>query len=208
VPSSFTYGTAGNYSPRGTSALSQRSRVVCGHIKAGRIAQIRAVIERLSEGPARVLDDLLNQEVTLVPVPRSSPLVEGALWPPLVIATELAGAGYGKEVRPLLERVEAVAKSSISLPENRPLVGTHKESIRVKRDLVIPEKITLIDDVLTQGRTTLACAELLREAFPQTEVKIFAVLRTQGLQPDIEKLFDPAVGRITGFQSGKTYRDP
>ncbi len=208
MPSSFPYGTFANYSPRGISVLSQRSRVICGNIKAGRVSQIEAAIDKLVEDDARVLDDFLNGNVTLVPVPRSAPMVEGALWPPFVIATELARAGYGSEVRPLLERVSAVPKSSMSSPENRPLIHDHTASIRVMNDLITPELITIVDDVLTMGRTSFACAELLQERFPEAEIRIFAILRTQGLQPEIERLFDPATGTIIGYPSGKAFREP
>jgi hypothetical protein len=34
------------------------------------------------------------------------------------------------------------------------------------------------------------------------------MIRTQGLQVDIEKIVDPAIGVVVGYASGKTYRDP
>jgi len=58
------------------------------------------------------------------------------------------------------------------------------------------------------GRTSFACAELLRAVCPDAEIRIFAMIRTQGLQDDIEKIVDPATGIIVGYPSGKTHRDP
>jgi hypothetical protein len=34
------------------------------------------------------------------------------------------------------------------------------------------------------------------------------MIRTQGLQEEIEKIVDPAIGIIVGYPSGKTHRDP
>jgi Predicted amidophosphoribosyltransferases len=155
-----------------------------------------------------VLQPFLNPQVTLVPVPRSAPLVEGALWPSLVIAQVLQEAGYGQSVQPLLERVTAVPKSSSSPAAERPLIDAHRASLRVRKDLLSPAQITLVDDVLTMGRTTFACAALLQEAFPEATIRIFAMLRTQGMQAEIEAVFDPSVGTITGYDSGKAWREP
>jgi hypothetical protein len=58
------------------------------------------------------------------------------------------------------------------------------------------------------GRTSYACAQRLHEAFPNAEIRVFAVIRTQGLILDVEAIVDPAVGTITGYPSGKTMREP
>ncbi|QFS85192.1 hypothetical protein [Roseivivax sp. THAF197b] len=72
----------------------------------------------------------------------------------------------------------------------------------------MPDKITIVDDVLTMGRTSFTCAELLRAVCPDAEIRIFAMIRTQGLQDDIDQIVDPATGVIVGYPSGKTHRDP
>lgn len=163
---------------------------------------------RLAEDAAKPLQPFLNAAVTLVPVPRSAPLAEGALWPSRVIAQVLVDHGYGGEVAPLIERISAVRKSSSSPAAERPLISEHRDSLVVRRDLISPEQITLVDDVLTMGRTTFACASLLQESFPDAEIRVFAMMRTQGLVPDIDALFDPSVGTVTGYASGKSFRDP
>lgn len=207
---SIPYGSFSNYSPRGLSELSQRSRKLCGAVKAGRPQVILSVFDHLRKPEAQVLYPFINKDATLVPVPRSAPLREGALWPAKVIADFLCSEKFGKEVFPSLTRVSAVQKSSSQLSaDTRPSVEDHYNSLKVLPELLAPSQITLIDDVLTLGRTAFACALRLKEAFPEAEIKVFALIRTQGLVPDIEKIVDPSVGTITYNQyTGKTNRNP
>lgn len=208
MPSEFPYATFANYSPRGTSNISVRSRRICGRIKAGKISQIERALPHLESPEAEDLAPFLNPEVTLVPVPRSAPLTDGALWPSKVLADILSEHGYGGAVVPMIERVAAVRKSSSSPASERPLIDEHKASLRVTADMIHPEQITLVDDVLTMGRTTFACASLLAETMPNTKIRIFAMMRTQGMVSNIETVLDPSIGTITGYASGKSYRDP
>ncbi|MGX9357514.1 hypothetical protein ACS3SW_20725 [Roseobacteraceae bacterium S113] len=208
MPSEFPFGTFANYSPRGTGKQSRRSRRICGNIKAGKVEQIEGAIPRLSEDASSVLLPFLSTEAVLVPVPRSAPLRDDALWPSKVISDVLVANGYGKETMALIDRVSAVKKSSTAGQGERPLVGEHMESMTVRSELIAPTTITLIDDVLTMGRTTYACASLLQDKFPEAKIRIFAMLRTLGMVDDIETVFDPTVGTITGYSSGKTYREP
>lgn len=121
----------------------------------------------------------------------------------------LAASGFGRDVAPFLVRTHAVRKSSSSPAAERPLWPEHFESIEVDAaTLFQPERITVVDDVLTMGRTSYACAERLRETFPEAEIRIFAMIRTQGLIPDIERFIDPSIGIISGFASGRTHRNP
>lgn len=208
MPSSYEYGTFANYSPRGSSELAVKSRKACGAIKADRVDVIGSAIPHLRDAKADVLRPFLGPDVTLVPVPRSAPLPDGALWPAKVICDVLHGQGFGQEIQPYLRRSRAVPRSSNSPAAERPLVPVYMESIEAERPFFVPDKITIVDDVLTMGRTSFACAELLRELCPNTEIRIFAMIRTQGLQADIEKIIDPATGVIVGYPSGKTHRDP
>jgi len=208
VPSEFPYATFANYSPRGTSDMSLRSKRICGKIKAGKVSQIERALPHLEKPEAAVLAPFLNPDVILVPVPRSAPLPDGALWPSKVIADVLSENGYGGEVAPLIERIIAVRKSSSSPANERPLVPEHMASMQVNTDMLHPEQITLVDDVLTMGRTTFACASLLAEAMPETEIRIFAMIRTLGLVDEVENVLDPSMGTIIGYPSGKTFRDP
>ena len=208
MPSSYEYGTFANYSPRGSSQLSKQSRGTCGAIKAGRTDIIASAIPHLRDPKSAALMPFLGSDVTLVPVPRSAPLADGALWPAKVICDVLHAHGFGGEVQSYLRRIRAIPKSSSSPAAERPLVPDHLGSITAERPFFPPEKITIVDDVLTMGRTSFACAELMRAVCPDAEIRIFAMIRTQGLQDDITAIVDPSTGTVTGFDSGKTHRDP
>ena len=208
MASEYPYDTFANYSPRGTSELSVRSRKISGRIKAGSDFTINSAVKYLARRESQILQPFLNPRVTLVPVPRSAPNARNALWPAKVIADVLASNGYGKEVRVLIERTVAVRKSSTSQAARRPLFPEHMDSMKSKAELFQPDSITLVDDVLTKGSTTVACANLLQAHFPAATIRIFAMLRTQGLIDEIEKIVDPSVGTIVGHNSGKPYREP
>ncbi len=208
MASEYHYGTFANYSPRGTSELSVQSRTLCASIKAGKIFTIKSALNYLAGPGAQVLQPFLNQVVILVPVPRSAPLAKNALWPAKVIADVLVSNGYGREMRTLIKRTVAVPKSSASPAAARPLIPKHMDSKQVHADLFQLNTITLVDDVLTKGATTVACANLLQAQFPAAKIRIFAMIRTQGLIEKIEKIVDPSVGKIIGHNSGKSYREP
>jgi hypothetical protein len=76
-------------------------------------------------------------------------------------------------------------------------------------DYVPTTNITLVDDVLTMGRTSIAGASRLSEKFPNATIRIFALIRTNGFVPDIETILDVQAGTISYNQiSGKCMRNP
>jgi adenine/guanine phosphoribosyltransferase-like PRPP-binding protein len=60
-----------------------------------------------------------------------------------------------------------------------------------------PRRITIVDDFVTKGATLLAAASRVQEAFPEAEVRAFALVRTKGLVADIESISEPCEGLIT-----------
>jgi hypothetical protein len=195
------------YSPRGLSESSIRSRHIRDRVKndhAGDIAQIAARIVHDGNPCAPVI----GPGVLLVPAPRSSPLVAGALWPARRIAEELVVVGLGDQVIPLVLRAQAVQKSAFATPGNRPTPQQHLDSFVFDRQLINPERVTVVDDFVTKGATLLAAASLVKHHFPDSEVCAFALIRTMGLQADVEQLVAPCVGTVTLTANGAADRQP
>ncbi len=147
-------------------------------------------------------------QVTLVPAPRSSPLVAGALWPSDRICTQLVSENLASGSIHLLTRTEAVTKAAYAIPGNRPSYTDHQNSIRTDRDLGIGERILVVDDIVTRGDTLFACVTMVEEAYPEVDVRGFALVRTMGRVAEIEKIIDPVEGTITENQFGGLDRVP
>jgi predicted amidophosphoribosyltransferase len=143
----------------------------------------------------------------LVPVPRSTPYVAGGLWAAEDLARALVKVGLGDAAWPGLRRVHAVRKSSTAAPSERPTVTLHYESFSIERSPTEPEKILLVDDVITKGRTLLAAASRLHDAFPSAQIRAFALVRTMGLISGVEQLLDPCMGEIR-WRAGDAHRSP
>jgi len=81
--------------------------------------------------------------------------------------------------------------------------------VRIARRLtfVIPERILLVDDVVTRGAVLMASTSRLSGAFPGAEIRGFAVLRaiTEG---DIQTIREPCEGTIELLSNGETRRRP
>jgi hypothetical protein len=190
------FGACYVYSPRGHSAASVRSRELVARLKRGdpeslpRYAQrVRSLVD---EGQ---FPNFFGADVTLVPVPGSSPLVKGALWVPQRMAEALRAQGLAREVLPMLMRSYAVKKSAFQIPAERPNVQQHYDSLALEPPAQPTGRIVLIDDVVTQGSTHLAAATRVAEAYPNAEIRAFAIVRTMS-GAGLESYLDPCVGAI------------
>jgi hypothetical protein len=193
--SSVTFGAFLAYSPRGSSNVSIESRSVCYGVKNGNEALLRRIVDKMVAGP--IPFGFLGPEVALVPCPRSAPLVANALWPAALIARALVERGLGKEVRAVLTRTLAVPKSSFQARGQRASASTHFDTLAAERTLLpSPTLMVVVDDVVTKGSMLLAAVSRVKEAYPLAEVAAFALVRTLGLQPEIESIVDPCLGTI------------
>ena len=196
--SEVRFGSLLVYSPRGASEVSRRSRSIRDAVKAGRREVLEAAARRALEPATRTrLAEFLDSGRVLVPAPRSAPLADGALWPAERVCEVLVRHGLGSETARLLRRTESVPKSAFCLPGERPTAGRHFATMAAEPLLQYSDaRLTLVDDVVTKGSTLLAAASRLAEAYPHAEIRVFALLRTRGLIPEIEAILQPCVGRI------------
>jgi predicted amidophosphoribosyltransferase len=198
--SPLNYATVANFSPRGMSVLSIHSRDSCYKFKNGNAETLGRFAHFLKDQHQKsaIFNDFFGENVVLVPAPSSSLLVSGGLWASKLIAEELVKVGLAQIVIPYLQRAYAIQKSSGSPQGNRPTVQDQYNSLAVNQvEVFSPERITIVDDVLTKGRTSFACALRLSEFFPDSEIRVFAPIRTQGLTNDITQFIEPATGNIT-----------
>jgi predicted amidophosphoribosyltransferase len=143
----------------------------------------------------------------LVPVPGSTPYTEEGSWTAEHLAVALLNVGLGGATWSGLRRVRAVRKSATAAPGDRPTVSVHFESFVLEPSPIVPNRIVLIDDVVTKGRTLLAAASRVQEAFPCSQIRAFALLRTMGFVPGVQRLLDPCTGEIR-WKAGDAHRSP
>ena len=185
------------YSPAGTGAVSERSRLLRELLKEGNahfMPRYAVRVRQQTEGSSGLAGFFLTDDV-LVPVPRCSPRRRGT-WVAAELAQALVRAGIGGFVWPGLRRISAVRKSATAASGARPTVASHYESFEVERPSFRITGLVLVDDVITRGRTLLAAATRLSEAFPAVPVRSFALLRTRGLISGVEQVLEPCMGEI------------
>ena len=196
------------YSPRGVEALCEASRRLCARVKAVDrewFARYAGLAYRTSFHDPQ-LRGLFAPDVALVPVPGCTPSRESA-WAAGQLARALSLVGPAGRVWPGLERRFAVRKSATSLTGERPTLREHYESFSVARRPAPPPRIVLVDDVITKGRTLLAAAIRVHEAFPHADVRAFALVRTVGFRRRLERLLEPCSGVIR-WVAGDAWREP
>jgi hypothetical protein len=185
------------YSPAGDSAICARSRLLRALLKEGDarfMIKYAVRVRRQMEPPAH-LAGFFHSADLLVPVPGSAPKA-GGTWVAAELARALVQEGVGCATWPGLRRVSAVRKSATAAKGRRPTVARHYDSFRLEPLNRRPASVVLVDDVITRGRTLLAAAARLREAFPEAQIRAFALLRTARLISDIKTLLEPCRGEI------------
>ena len=198
------------YSPRGRGAIATASRVLRARLKSGDpgwLACYAARVWQLRAGSGRYAC-FFGPDVVLVPVPRSRPHAPNVVWVAERLAMALVGFGLAGGIWTGLRRSVPVRKSATSLSGERPTVAAHYGSLVAAQPPDGPngecpvtlDRLLLVDDVVTKGRTLLAAAARLREVCPASEVRGFALARTLGLVRGIEHLVSPCEGEI--FWSG------
>ena len=197
------------YSPTGAGDVCERSRLLRRLLKAGDANFMRRyalrVRQQADESP--LLAGYFGENDVLVPVPGSSPCVMGGTWTAESLAMALVREGLGRVAWSGLRRIRTVRKSATSAAGNRPTVGLHYDSLGIGSPPTLPDSVLLIDDVVTKGRTLLAAASRVHEAFPWARIRAFALLRTMGMISGVEQLLDPCRGEIR-WRAGDAHRDP
>jgi hypothetical protein len=203
------YASCYVYSPAGSGAVCERSRLLRALLKAGDASFMLkyALRVRQQATDSSLLTGFFGATDILVPVPGSAPSEAGGSWAAKHLAVALVNEGLGGAAWSGLRRVRAVRKSATAAPGERPTVNLHYDSFFIERPAIPLERIVLIDDVVTKGRTLLAAATRIHEAFPCAQIRAFALVRTMGFLPGVQQLLDPCKGVIR-WRSGDAHRSP
>lgn len=214
IPSNIPFVSFLQYSPHGESNASRESKAVVLQIKTdGFFAHKQIIpyaIERFEQNLESLEEyrDWFSKDTFLIPAPRSAPIVTGGVWPSLRICEELSSRNLGGEILPCLKRTTAIQKSATARG-NRPNPIDHYNSVEVDKKtprLFQPERIILVDDVVTRGSTFLGLVARLQESFPVADILCFGLVRTMS-RTDIDSMAAPVTGHIT-FELGAPNREP
>ena len=211
--SELEFGSYLTYSPRGESEISKRSRNIMNILKSeGNFGNppkfmSQVVAERMkSSNDQMPFKHFFNQNVSLVPVPKSSLMQPSTLWVSEKIAKALSKQAFG-DFYPCLKRRKSLQKAAYAVPSNRPKAIDHYNSVECQQLVHRPKEIVLIDDIITRGSTLLGCASRLKEIFSDVPIRAFAVIRTISDPNDLTMIDDPCVGTIT-LSNNDTFREP
>lgn len=195
------------YSPRGTSEMSKSSRNYRNAAKYDTPGFLLAAAAAIKRNTPECLNSFFTSDVTFVPVPRSAPIQADSLWPSRRICEDLIAAGLGGHICPGLVRVRAIQKSAFAGAGERPDPSGHFSTIAWPSEYLPTQNVVLVDDFVTKGSSIAGCYGVVKEAFPDANVRAFALIRTMGLIPDVDKIVDPCAGVIS-YNNGHFFRRP
>lgn len=219
----MSFGSCFAYLPGGRGPVCEEGRLLCARLKSADrewLPRLAAQVWLEAVGHARFAS-AFGDGVVLIPVPGSAP-TQRADWVGERLAWCLRQVGLAAEVWPVLQRRHEVRKSAFAAAGERPSVFEHYASFAVERAFsggpfalrsLVGEagasglRLTLVDDVITRGRTLMAAAGRLREAFPAAEIRAFAALRTLGREEVLRQVLDPCEGEVRWI-SGDARRRP
>lgn len=213
--SQLEFGALLTYTPRGTSVEARRSKDVMyllkkdGFLGEPPILMSESIAKKIQEKMMELsFASFFGPDTILVPAPKSSLMQPNTLWVPKRIADALYSRGIGKGVSPCLVRATAVRKAAFCVPQDRPTAAEHYASICVQGGLAEPDKILLIDDIVTRGATLIGAANRLADAFPNAQIRAFTAMRTISNAYEFRDMYDPCKGTIDLLETGETYRTP
>lgn len=217
LPSEVPFASFFAYSPRAVEGekpdealVGEKSRRLVRSIKNE--AKQFSVKWKLAEFvKSNIGDELrelyLSANTTLVPMPGHAPLKDQASrWPARELCTEFIKVGLGGTWEQLLERRSRVTKAAFARAGERPTAQAHFDSFRCVPQIGVGQSITVFDDVITRGATMLAAVAALRLAYPGSEVKGFALMRTMS-GVSLSKLVAPVNG-VVRLEGKATKRRP
>lgn len=187
------------YPPRPTTEDSKRYRSIGLNLKSVQQPLFDQAMESAAEAIRQggVFKGLFTDHSVLVPVPRSAPQLENALWPSLAIAQALHAHGIGAEVLPMVARTRRITKSATAAAGGRPSVSEHADTMAATVDLFFDRPIVLVDDIITKGATMLGARQAIHAVRPTLSVCGFALLRTLPYgETDAESFIAPAVSIV------------
>jgi len=201
------------YSPNGVDQQSSESRSWAYRLKDERLVgdplrpASRYFVERLAVhvGCGR-LSDCFGADVLVVPMPGHAPRAPDGLWVPDRLCSELVTRGLVARSERWLERVTPVAKSRQGV---RITAAEHAASMRaVGAPGGNPRRVLVVDDVITRGAVGLAAISLLKQLLPESDVRLFAMIRTISDPADFCQILDPCEGVVALQADGSTVRHP
>lgn len=196
------------YSPRGDGLISAASRQLCARLKSADSTWLAAYAGLVRGLTMRheAFAEIFGSDVTLVPVPGSDPSA-ARVWAAERLAVAMHGVRLGRSVWLGIQRRLAVRKSATAPNTDRPTLRQHYESLSVTDLSDPPRRIVLVDDVITKGRTILAAAAKLQEAFPNSDIRAFALVRTMGFLQRVTHFLEPCQG-VVRWAGGDARREP